>query len=44
MNEHKTNFRFRLHIETEEVNKKEDIFVNFNVNIDELTELVNIVR
>lgn len=44
MNEHKTNFRFRLHIETEEVNKKEDIFVNFNVNIDELTELVKYIR
>lgn len=45
-NDHKTNLKFKLHIETQSVsNSKEiDLIVDFYVNIEELSELVNYLR
>ena len=43
-NEHKTNLKFNLHIETEDVCKEVDVIVDFYVNIEELNELINYLR
>lgn len=43
-NEHKTNLKFNLHIETEDVCKVEDVSVDFYVNIEELNELIKYIR
>ena len=45
-NDHKTNLKFKLHIETQSVsNSKEiDLIVDFYVSIEELSELVNYLR
>ena len=43
-NEHKTNLKFNLHIETEDVCKEEDVIVDFYVNIEELNELIKYIR
>ena len=43
-NEHKTNLKFNLNIETEDVCKEEDVIVDFYVNIEELNELIKYIR
>lgn len=43
-NKHKTNLKFNLYIETEDVFKEEDVVVDFYVNIEELNELINYLR
>lgn len=43
-NEHKTNLKFNLQIETEDVYKTADISVDFYVDIDELKDLIDYMR
>lgn len=45
-NDHKTNLKFKLHIETQSVSysKEIDLIVDFYVSIEELSELVNYLR
>lgn len=43
-NKHKTNIKFNLCIETEEVSSYEEVMVDFYVTIEELHELINYFR